>query len=208
MLARALISGPWQERFAIDACVVNGTRRAFHAERGRWSGRPELVKNCDSHRSEYDAVLAMFRKIVQCDIRQPGLWAVLLGELPEAIALSNERWSGSGLAAGVRPGAHVGDAQRCFAHQRRPGGRNAYACHSLALNSTQLAVSFAYPGPWQSRHSPTLKYFPSCLTGRRVRPGAKSLHTPQPINMPVSPRRVICAGVIYTKACTELTRKT
>jgi hypothetical protein len=58
----------------------------------------------------------------------------------------------------VRPGAHIGDAQRCFAYQRRASGRKANPRHSRALGPKQLSVSLAPPASWQSRHVPTFKF--------------------------------------------------
>ena len=103
-------SGPWREHFAVDARIVNGARRTFHAERGCWPGGPKLIKNCDSHGFEDDALLPVNRKAVQCDIGQAGPRASLFRKFPEAVTLSNKRRSGCRPAAGVRPGAHVGNA--------------------------------------------------------------------------------------------------
>ncbi len=92
------------------------------------------------------------RKIVERYIGQPGLWTTLFRELSEAISLPDERWSRRGLAAGMCPWAHIGNAQRRFARHRESSSRQSYACHRSALNTTQLTVSLTYPASWQSRH--------------------------------------------------------
>ena len=136
----------------MDTGVGHRSRRAFFTERRGRSGRTKLIENRDRDRFQQNAVVAMFRKIVECNIGQPGTRSAFLRKLPQAIALPDKRRSWCGLAAGVRPGAHIGDAQRCFAYQRRASGRKANPCHSRALGPKQLSVSLAPPASWQSRH--------------------------------------------------------
>ena len=123
----------------MDAGIVHRSGRAFHAERWGRSSRSELIENRDGDRSKQNTVFAMFRKIVECNVGQPGPRAMFFGKLPEAIALADKRRSRGGLGAGVCPGAHVGDALRVF---RPPAATLRLQGLSAPLRRAELEATF------------------------------------------------------------------
>lgn len=102
-------------------------------EARRRPGRAELVEEGDRDSPEALAIFTALRQDVEGVVAQPGRWPHVRRIAAQTLALADEGGPRRGRGAPVRPRAHVGDAQRSLARDRRPGGGQADPCDGLPV---------------------------------------------------------------------------